>query len=83
MRPEREEVTGYYRKLHNEKLQQLYFSRDIIVVRKCRKILWAGHVTRNGSVGVPFLNLLGKLNGGDVGVDGRIILKYLLLESGV
>jgi len=38
------EVTGNWRKLHNEELFDLYFSSDIINVIKLRRKRWAGHV---------------------------------------
>jgi hypothetical protein len=40
----RDEVTGGWRKLHNEKLHGLYSSRSIIRVIKARRIRWMGHV---------------------------------------
>jgi hypothetical protein len=46
--PEREEVTGEWRKLHNEELNDLYYSPNIIWVKKSQRILWAGHVTLMG-----------------------------------
>ncbi|KAJ4437682.1 hypothetical protein ANN_17827 [Periplaneta americana] len=42
----RNEVTGEWRKLHNEELQALYSSPDIIRNIKSRRLRWAGHVTR-------------------------------------
>ena len=45
--PEREKVTGDWRKLHNEELHELY-SRNIIRVIKTRRMRWAGHVARVG-----------------------------------
>ena len=44
--PKRDEVTGEWRKLHNEKLNDLYSSPNIIRVIKRRRIRWAGHVAR-------------------------------------
>jgi hypothetical protein len=41
----RDEVTGVWRKLHNEELHNLYSSPSIIRIMKSRKIRWAGHVT--------------------------------------
>jgi hypothetical protein len=41
-----DEVTGGWRKLHNEELHNLYSSRSIIRIIKSRKIRWAGHVVR-------------------------------------
>jgi hypothetical protein len=44
--PNREEVTGERRKLHNEELNDLYCSPNIVWVMKLRRIRWAGHVAR-------------------------------------
>jgi hypothetical protein len=44
--PKRDEVTGSWRKLHNEKLHGLYFSPSIVRVIKARRMRWAGHVAR-------------------------------------
>jgi hypothetical protein len=46
--PKRGEVTGEWRKLHNEELRDLYPSPSIIRIIKSRKIRWAGHVARIG-----------------------------------
>jgi hypothetical protein len=45
--PKRDEVTGEWRKLHNEELHDLYSSSTIVRVTKSRRI-WAGHVARMG-----------------------------------
>jgi hypothetical protein len=42
------EVTGGWRKLHNEELHNLYSSPSIIRMIKSRTMRWAGHVTRMG-----------------------------------
>ena len=42
----RDEVTGYWKKLHNEELNDLYCSLNIIRVIKSRRMRWAEHVTR-------------------------------------
>jgi hypothetical protein len=42
--PKRDEVTGEWRKLHNEELHNLYSSPDIIRQIKSRQMRWAGHV---------------------------------------
>jgi hypothetical protein len=42
--PKRDEVTGGWRKLHNEELHGLYSSPSIIRVIKARRMRWAGHV---------------------------------------
>jgi hypothetical protein len=44
--PKRDEVTGEWRKLHNEELHDLYSSPSIIRIMKSRRIRWAGHVAR-------------------------------------
>jgi hypothetical protein len=46
--PKRDEITGQWRKLHNEKLHNLYSSPDIIRQIKSRRMRWAGHVARMG-----------------------------------
>jgi len=43
-RPKREEVTGEWRKLHNEELNDLYFSPSIVGVITSKSLRWAGHV---------------------------------------
>jgi hypothetical protein len=42
----RDEVTGGWRKLHNEELQNLYSSPNIIRMIKSRRVRWTGHVAR-------------------------------------
>jgi hypothetical protein len=44
----RDEVTGGWRKLHNEELHDLYSSPSIIRIMKSRRMRWAGHVERMG-----------------------------------
>jgi hypothetical protein len=46
--PKRDEVTGDWRKLHNEELHNLYSSPNIIRMIKSKRMRWAGHVTRMG-----------------------------------
>ena len=43
-----DEVTGEWRKLHNEELGDLYCSHNIVRVTKSRTMRWAGHVARTG-----------------------------------
>jgi hypothetical protein len=45
----RDEVTGGWRKLHNEELHNFYSSPGIIRMIKSRRIRWAGHVARMGA----------------------------------
>ena len=49
--PKRDEVTGKWRKLHNEELNDLQSSPHIVRVIKSRKMRWAGHVARTGKRG--------------------------------
>ena len=46
--PRRDEVTGEWRRLHNEELNDLYSSPNIVRVIKSRTMRWAGHVARMG-----------------------------------
>jgi len=76
--PRREEVTGEWRRLHNEELHDLYSSPNIVRVIKSRRTRWAGHVARMVEERAVYRVLLGKPEGrnqwGDLGVDGWIIL---------
>jgi hypothetical protein len=46
--PKRDEVTEKWRKLHNEELNDLYSSPNVVRVIKLRRIWWAGHVAYMG-----------------------------------
>ena len=79
--PKRDGVTGEWRKLHNEELNDLYSSPNIVRVIKSRRMRWAVHVARmEEGRGVPKV-LVGKPEGkrllGDQDVDGRIILRWI------
>jgi hypothetical protein len=47
-RPNKDEVTAEWRKLHNEELHNLYSLPSIIRIMKSRRMRWTGHVTRMG-----------------------------------
>jgi hypothetical protein len=59
----RDEVTGGWRKLHNEELHNLYSSLSIITTIKSRSIRWAGHVGRMGANRIAYRILMGKSDG--------------------
>jgi hypothetical protein len=61
--PRRDEVTGDWRKLHNEELHNLYSSPNIIRMIKSRRIRWAGHVARMGETRNVYRILVGKPEG--------------------
>ena len=44
--PKRDELTGEWRKLHNEELSDLYPLHNIVRMVKLRRMRWAGHVAR-------------------------------------
>jgi hypothetical protein len=46
--PRRDEVTGKWRRLYNEELNDLYSSPNIVRVIKSRRMRWAGNVALTG-----------------------------------
>ena len=58
--PKRDEVTGECKKLHNEELDDLYSSLNIVRVIKSSRMRWAGHVARMGEGRVVYRVLVGK-----------------------
>jgi hypothetical protein len=56
----RDEVTGEWRKLHNEELNDLYCSPNIFRVITSRRKGWVGHVARMGKGRVVYRALVGK-----------------------
>jgi hypothetical protein len=61
--PKRDEVTGEWRKLHNEELRDLYSSPSVIRIIKSRRMRWVGHVARIGEERNAYRLLLGKPEG--------------------
>jgi hypothetical protein len=61
--PRRAEVTGDWRKLHNEELHRLYSSPKIIRVIRSRRMKWAQHVVHMGEMKNAYKILVGKCEG--------------------
>jgi len=61
--PTREEVTAEWRRIHNEELNDLYTSPNIVRVIKSRRIRWAGHMARMAEERGAFRVLEGKPEG--------------------
>ena len=59
----RDEVTGEWRKLYNEELNDLYCSPSIVGVIKSRRMRWVGHVARMGEGRGVYRVLVGKPDG--------------------
>jgi hypothetical protein len=76
--PRRDEVTGELRRLHNEELNDLYCSPNIVRVITSRRMRWAGHVARmgkeRGCIGSWWVNQRERDHWEDLHVDGWIIL---------
>ena len=78
--PKRDEVTGEWRKLHNEELNDLYCSPNIVRVIKLRRMIWVEHVAcmgRETYKGFWCGNLRERNHLEDQGVDGRKILRWI------
>jgi hypothetical protein len=77
--PKRDEVTGEWKKLHNEELHDQYSSPNIVRVIKSGRMRWTDHVARMGRrqacIGFWCGNLRERDHWGNPGVDGRIILR--------
>jgi hypothetical protein len=61
--PKRDEVTGEWRKLHKEELNNLYPLPNIVRVVKSRRMRWAGHLARMGEARVVHRVLVRKPEG--------------------
>ena len=61
--PRRDEVTGEWRRLHNEELSDLNSSPNVVRVIKSRRMRWAGHVVRMGEERGAYRVLVGKPEG--------------------
>jgi hypothetical protein len=61
--PKRDDVTGDWKKLHNEELHNSYSSPNIIRMIKSRRMRWAGNVARKGEKRNAYKVLVGKPEG--------------------
>jgi len=61
--PRRDVVTGEWRRLHNDELNDLHSSPNIVRVIKSRRMRWAGHVARMGEERWVYRILVGKPDG--------------------
>ena len=61
--PRRDEVTGEWRRLHNEELNDLYSSPNIVRVIKSRRMRWTGHVELMSEERGVYRVLVGKPEG--------------------
>jgi len=77
-----EEVTGDWRRLHDEELHNLYASPNIIRVIKSRRMWWAEHVKRKGEIRNAYKIFIAKTERRyhveDLVVNGKIILEWIL-----
>jgi len=75
--PRRDEVTGEWRKLHNEELNDLYCSHNIVRVLKSRRMEWAGHVARMWEGKGVYRVMVWKPEGKRPCAEERIILRRI------
>jgi hypothetical protein len=78
--PKWEEVTGDWRRLHNEGPSNLYASPTIIRVIRSRRMRWTGYVARMGEMRNAYNIPVEKPEGNRprLGVDERIILEWIV-----
>jgi len=81
--PRRDDVTGKWRRLHDEELNDLYSSPNNVRVIKSRRMRWAGHVARMGEErGVGCIwswwgSRRERDHWGGLGADGWIVLGWI------
>ena len=77
-------LSGGWRRLHNEELNDLYCSPNIVRVIESRRMRWAGHVARmgRGEACTVFWwgNLRERDNLEDLSVDGIVILIWIFRQ---
>jgi len=79
--PRRDEVTGEWRRMHNEELNDLHSSPNIVRVIKSRRMRWSGRVARMSEERVCIRSWWGNRrerdHWGDLDVDGWVILGWI------
>jgi hypothetical protein len=81
--PKRDEVTGEWRKLHNEELRDLYSSPSIIIIITLKRMRLAGHVVRMGDKRNAYRLLVGKPEGKrPLGRSRRIWVDNIWIDLG-
>jgi len=85
--PKRDKVKGEWRNVHNEELNNLYSSPNVVRVIKSRRMRWAGHAASVGGgeayTGFWWVNLRETDHLEDPGIDDKIILRWIFRKLNV
>ena len=85
--PKKDEVTGEWKELHNERFNDLYSSPNIVGFIKLKRMRYVGHVAcmRRGEAYTGFWwgNLRERDHFENLGLEGRIILRYIFRKYDV
>jgi len=75
--PKRDEVTGDWKSLHNEELNDLYSSPNILQMAKSRHMRWVGHIALMGERRGAYRILMGKPAGNSFCITGYLVPEIL------